>query len=372
MRNIMIIIRKEFQQFFRDKANIRMLLIMPVIQLLILPLAADYEVRNIKLCIVDQDHSPYVNQMIQKITSSGYIELAGYFSQYNEALHLFEQDKADIIIEIPAHFESELIRSNEIRLSVSVNAINGTRASIGAQYLISILRDYNQEFRLKWVQFPRFFPVPIIEIEHSYWYNENMDYKHFMVPGILVILLTMVGANMSALNFVKEKELGTIEQINVSPIKKYQFILGKLIPFWIMGQIVLSIGLIIAFFIYGIKPVGSIGLIYLFSTFYLLVVLSFGLLISTFVNTQQQTMLISFFFMMIFILLSGLYTMIDSMPTWAQFVTKLNPVAYFVKVNRMVIMKGSNLEDILPQIYSMILMAIFLIGCSVMNYHKRN
>ncbi|MEO6189289.1 MAG: ABC transporter permease [Saprospiraceae bacterium] len=371
MNNIRTLIRKEFSQFFRDKGNIRMLLMMPVIQLLILPFAANYEVKNINLCVVDHDHSPQVNQMIQKITSSGYISLVGYVERYDEALKLFEQDKADIIIEILPHFEENLIKNNEVSLAVSVNAVNGSRASIGGQYLQEILRDYNQNIRAKWIQFPKFNPAPIIQIERAYWYNPTMNYKHFMVPGILVILLTMVGANMSALNFVKEKELGTIEQINVSPIKKYEFILGKLIPFWIMGQVVLSIGLSIAYFVYGIIPQGSVFVIYLFSSFYLLVVLAYGLLISTYVSTQQQTMLISFFFMMVFILMSGLYTMIDSMPPWAQFVTKLNPVAYFVKVNRMVIMKGSKLSDILPSIYAMIIMATVLISWAILNYRKK-
>ncbi|NOT37105.1 MAG: ABC transporter permease [Saprospiraceae bacterium] len=371
MRNILTIIRKEFSQFFRDKTNIRMLLVMPAIQLIILPLVADYEVKNIKLCVVDHDHSHYVNEMIQKITSSGYINLCAYENSMDKAMHLFEQDEADVILEIMPDFEKNLIRDNEVTIGVSINAVNGPRASIGGQYLQSILGEFNREIRLKWIQFPKFNPVPIIKTEHSYWFNPSMNYKHFMVPGILVILLTMVGANMSALNFVKEKEIGTIEQINVSPIKKYEFILGKLIPFWILGQVVLTIGLIIAFLFYGIIPKGSIALIYVFSSFYLLAVLSFGLLISTYVKTQQQTMLISFFFMMIFILLSGLYTSIDSMPKWGQVVTWFNPIAYFVKVNRMVIMKGSGFSDILPSILSMIAMATVLISWAVFNYKKR-
>ncbi len=371
MRNIGVIVRKEFKQFFRDKGNIRMLLVMPIIQLLLLPLAADYEVKNINLCLIDHDHSHYVNEMIQKISSSGYIRLVANVNNMDDAMVLFDKDKADIILEIMPHFEENLIRNNEASIGVSVNAVNGPRASIGGQYLASILADYNQQIRLKWIQFPKFNPLPLIKTNYSYWFNPRMDYKKFMVPGILVILLTMVGANLSALNFVKEKEIGTIEQINVSPIKKHEFILGKLIPFWIMAQVVLSIGLGIAYIVYGIVSEGSIGLIYLFASFYLLVVLSFGLLISTYVSTQQQTMLVSFFFMMIFILMSGLYTSIDSMPVWAQYITKLNPIAYFVKVNRMVIMKGSGFYDILPYIISMIIMSIVLISWAVLNYRKK-
>jgi ABC-2 type transport system permease protein len=372
MKTILVIIRKEFSQFFRDKANIRMLIVMPIIQLILLPMAANYEVKNIKLCVVDHDHSTYVSQMIQKITSSGYIKLAAYEDSYNDGMKHLEDDKADIMLEIPAGFERTLIRENEVTISASVNAVNGQRASLGSQYLISILRDFNQEIRMKWMQFPRYNPMPVIKTEYSYWYNPHMNYKHFMVPGILVILLTMIGANMSAMNLVKEKEIGTIEQINVSPIKKSHFIIGKLIPYWLMGQVVLTLGMSVAYIVYGIIPVGSIGLIYLFSSVYLLAILGLGLLISTMAHTQQQAMLISFFIMMVFVLLSGLYTSIDSMPVWAQYITKIDPIAYFVQVMRMIVMKGSGLKDIVPHLTAMGIMATVLISWAVGNYRKKS
>lgn len=195
-----------------------------------------------------------------------------------------------------------------------------------------------------------------------------MNYQIFMVPGILVILVTMVGAFLSALNIVKEKEVGTIEQINVTPIKKYQFILGKLIPFWVLGLMILTVGTIISWLIYGIVPVGSLSTIFIFAAIYLLAVLGMGLLVSTFANTQQQAMLLSFFIMMIFILLGGLYTSIDSMPEWAQTFTKFNPVAYFIEVMRMVVLKGSSLNDIKTHLTVVFLMAIVLNSFAVWNY----
>jgi ABC-2 type transport system permease protein len=199
-----------------------------------------------------------------------------------------------------------------------------------------------------------------------------MNYKYFMVPGILVILVTMVGSFLTAMNIVKEKEIGTIEQINVTPVRKYQFILGKLIPFWLLGLIVLSIGLLIARLAYGIQPVGSLLTIYIFSAVYLLAILGLGLLISTFTSTQQQAMLISFFLMMIFILLGGLYTSIDSMPEWAQWITKVNPVAYFIDVMRMVVLKGSSLFDIRYHLLTMAGFAVILNGWAIFSYRKRS
>jgi ABC-2 type transport system permease protein len=199
-----------------------------------------------------------------------------------------------------------------------------------------------------------------------------MNYKLFMVPGILVVLLTMVGAFLTALNIVKEKEVGTIEQLNVTPIRKTEFVLGKLIPFWVLGMVVLTLGLLVARLIYGIVPVGNIGLLYLFAAVYLLGVLGLGLLISNIAQTQQQSMLMAFFLMMIFILMGGLYTSIDSMPYWAQVVTWFNPVTYFIDVMRMVVLKGSTFSDISRQLGIIGIFAVVLNAWAVVSYRKRS
>jgi ABC-2 type transport system permease protein len=192
-----------------------------------------------------------------------------------------------------------------------------------------------------------------------------------MVPAILVILVTMVGAYMCGLNIVKEKEVGTIEQINVSPIKKHHYILGKLIPFWIIGVVVFSIGFfIISWLVYGIVPLGSILLLYGYLALFLVAILGFGLLISTYSDTQQQAMSIAFFFMMIFILMSGLFTSIDAMPSWAQKIAYANPVTYFIEVMRMVVLKGSGLANIYKHIFIMVGFAILFNTWAIINYRK--
>lgn len=371
MRTLKFLLQKEFRQIFRDPAIIRMILIMPTVQLILLPLAANYEVKNVKLAIVDHDHSTYTQQMINKITASGYFILSGYNASFKEGITQIEKDEADIILEIPAQFERVIVKENKAQLFMAVNAINGTKANLGAAYLANILRNYNQDIRMQWIQTPRFNDQPRISIEYSNWYNPHMDYKLFMVPGILAVLLTMVGGTMTSLNIVKEKEIGTIEQINVTPIKKHHFILGKLIPFWVLGLIVLTIGFTVARLIYGIVPLGSFSTIYIFSMVYLLAVLGMGLLVSTYANTQQQAMLISFFIMMVFVLMGGLYTSVDSMPEWAKWVTKFNPISYFIEVIRMVVIKGSTLADISRQLLIMFGFAIVLNGWAILNYKKR-
>lgn len=372
MRTLKFLLQKEFRQIFRDPAIIRIIFVMPMIQLLILPWAADYEVKNIQLSVVDHDHSDYSRQLISKVTASGYFQLESYTDSYNTAMHSVETDAADLILEIPSKFQRTLVKEDKASLFMAVNAINGVKANLGAAYLRSIIQDFNHEVRLKWIQLPRFSPETQIEVTSSNWFNPVMNYKYFMVPGILVILVTMVGSFLASLNIVREKEIGTIEQINVTPVKKYHFILGKLIPFWILGLLVLSIGLVLEWVAYGIVPVGSLLVIYTFSAVYLLAVLGLGLLISTYTGNQQQAMLLSFFMMMVFILLSGLYTSIDSMPQWAQTITKINPVTYFIDVMRMVVLKGSGFRDIAPHLLVMLGFAIGLNTWAVINYKKRS
>lgn len=370
MRIIKFLLIKEFKQIFRNRAILAVILVMPVIQLIILPLAANYEIKNINLAVVDKDHSDYSRDLTNQVIASGYFKLRSYDDSYNKAFTQIEDDNADLILEIPQGFEQELIRENKQQLFIGVNAINGTKAGLGAGYISDIIREYNNELRKKMNIQGSFNAVPVIEITSSNWYNPKLSYRLFMVPGILAILVTLIGGFLSALNIVKEKEAGTIEQINVSPVKKYHFILGKLIPFWILGNVVFSLGLLVGWIFYSIIPVGSLLVLYIFVSFYLLAILGFGLLISTICDTQQQAMLIMFFFVMIFVLMGGLFTPIDSMPDWAKTVSKFNPISYLIEVMRMVIIKGSGFRDIFPHTLIIIGFAIVLNTAAILNYRK--
>jgi ABC-2 type transport system permease protein len=371
MRRILFILEKEFRQIVRDPAILRMMFVMPVIQLVILPLAADYEVKNVRITILDHDKSSYTTQLVNKITSTNYFTLVSYAPDMDAAMKDIEYDKADMILEIPARFERDLVKEDEAKVFLAVNAINGVRANLGSSYLLNIMRSFNDDIRVNWIQMPRMNTEPRIGTTYSTWYNVHLNYQRYMVPGILVILVTMVCSFLAALNIVREKEIGTIEQINVTPIRKHHFILGKLIPFWVMGQITLTLGFIIARVVYGIAPEGNIMVIYAFSSVYMLAILGLGLLISTFVQTQQQAMLISFFLMMVFILLGGLYTSIESMPIWAQYIAAVNPVSYFIEVMRMVFLKGSDLSDISRHLGIIALFAVVMNSWAVMSYRKR-
>jgi ABC-2 type transport system permease protein len=347
-----------------------MIFVVPVIQLIILPFAANFEIKNINLAVVDNDHSEYSRKLINKFTASGYFQLVDYSKSYQDALIQVEKDNADIIVEIPSGFEKELIRNNESVIQIAANAISGQTAGLAVAYSNNILKDFNSSIRTEWIQQPRFPAMQTIEITSSNWFNPNMDYDLFIVPGILALLVTLVGFLMSSLNIVKEKEAGTIEQLNVSPIKKYEFILSKLIPFWILGLVVLTIGFIISFIIYGIFPEGNFLVGYLFASIYLIALLGFGLLTSVFADTQQQAMFIAYFFMLIFILLGGLFSPIENMPDWAQFLTYLNPVSYFIDTMRMLVLKGSSFWDLRFHFLIVLGFAVLFNALAILKYKK--
>jgi len=372
MKVLRFILQKEFRQIFRDKSILAMMFAMPMVQLVILPLAMDFDVKRINLSIVDNDHSSYSQKLINKIRSSGYFYITSVDPNYQEAIKQVEREEADVVMEIPPNFERNLVRAGKQQLGVFADAINGTKAGIGSGYLNMVIADFNNEldFNIQTINAVNTKQGGVIEIRQRSWFNPLEEYKFNIVPAVLVLLLTLIGGFMTALNIVREKEIGTIEQINVTPIKKWQFISGKLIPFWIIGMIIFTVGLGVCYFVYGISPKGSLWLLYAFAFIYLIAVLGFGLLISTYSDNQVQAMFVAFFFMMIFMLMSGFFTSTDSMPHWARVLSNLTPVTHFVKVVRMIILKSSGFEDIKMEFLYLIGFAGVLNGWAVWNYKK--
>lgn len=371
MRTLGFLLQKEFKQIFRDSLILRVIFIIPIVQLIVIPLAADYEIKNINISIIDKDGSTTSQSLIYKLESSPYFNLISVDQFYEDALHHLEKDEADVVLEIPSNFGNNLISKNTETMYITINAINGVKASVGGLYLQQILSGFNDEIRYKWNPDLVEKMNASIQINEQYWFNPNLVYDFFMVPGILVLLVTMVGVYLTSLNIVKEKEIGTIEQINVTPVRKSIFILSKLIPFLIIGIVVFSIGLLVVTrFVYGIIPVGSYVTIYLYLILYLIAVIGVGLLISTYSNTQQQAMSLAFFIMMIFIMMSGLFTPIDSMPEWAIWIAKLNPPTYFIEVMRFTVLKGSTINELSNQFLIMIAFALIFNVWAVTNYKK--
>jgi ABC-2 type transport system permease protein len=374
MKTIVFIIQKEFKQIFRNKAMLPIIFVLPFIQLLILSNAASFEIKNIKFSYIDNDHSVASRELISKFEASKYFNIIESFSSKKEADFQMQTGKVDVILEIPNHFERDLIIENSTNLSVSINAIDGAAAGVENVYISQIINGFNQKIQTQLYQYNETSyvqPVNIVTIP-SFWYNNTLNYKTFMVPGILVLLVTMLTLFLSSMNIVREKEMGTLEQINVTPIRKYQFIIGKLFPFWVLGLLILTVGLLIAKIVFSVPILGSIGLIYFFTSIYLLVILGIGLIISNYSDTQQQAMFVAWFFTVIFILMSGLFTPIESMPQWAQNLTLLNPIRYFVEIIRMVMLKGATFSDISRPFFIIVGYAFVLNGIAVWSYKKVN
>tara|TARA_R110001592_G_scaffold127136_1_gene338721 strand:+ start:3840 stop:4964 length:1125 start_codon:yes stop_codon:yes gene_type:complete len=374
MKTILYIIQKEFKQIFRNKGMLPIIFVLPLLQLVILSNAATFEVKNIKFGYIDNDHSSTSRALIEKFNASTYFDVLTHFSSEELASSAMLKGKIDVVLEIPHYFERDLQKEKHNNLGVTINAIDGAAAAVENVYVTQIIQSFNKNLMIDLMQSsdsPKVQPINIVTIP-SFWYNETLNYKTFMVPGILVLLVTMITLFLSGMNIVREKEIGTLEQINVTPIKKSQFIIGKLFPFWAIGMGLLSVGLILAKVIFNVPMLGSLPLMYLYTSIYILVILGIGLFISNFTDTQQQAMFIAWFFTVIFILMSGLFTPIESMPKWAQIVTEFNPIKYFVQVMRMVMLKGSGFMDILPQLLKTLMYAIIMNGLAVWSYKKTN
>jgi len=371
MRTILFILQKEFIQIFRNRSMLPIIFVMPIIQLIVLVHAATFEMKHIKLFVVDNDLSYTSRQLTDKFGGSPFFVISNQSFNRKEADDAMQNGDIDAILEIPSHFEKKLYKENKSDIQLVINAINGTSGGLISAYATMVIADYNKSIVLKTFPISKSLPTKSINTTYSFWYNPELNYKTFMVPGILVLLITIIGFILSGMNIVREKEIGTIEQINVTPIKKYQFITGKLLPFWIIALFELAFGLFVGKLLFNIPIVGSIWLVFLVASVYLLVIMGVGLFVSTVTNTQQQAMLISFFFMMIFILMSGLFTSIESMPSWAQQVDRINPVAYFIRIIRMILLKGSTFTDILRDFLSLGLLAIIMLSLSVWRYKKR-
>ena len=370
------LIEKEFKQISRHPFIPKIIFIFPCMVMLVFPWAASFEVKNVNLSVVDSDHSPFSVRLVQKIVSSGYFRLADVSNTYSEAMQSIESHTSDIILTIAPGFERDLVSTGSAKVMIAANSVNGTKGGVGTSYLSAIIRDFSDDLRNE--QSGKISPLiaqrstPVIDIVPQYRFNTQLDYKVFIVPALMVILLTLLCGFLPALNVVSEKESGTIEQMNVTPVSKFHFILAKLIPYWLIGFLALSISFGLAALIYQLFPAGSLLTVYCFASIFVLVVSGFGLVVSNYSATMQQAMFVMMFFVIVFILMSGLFTPVRSMPQWAQNIAAINPLKYFIEMMRMVYLKGSSLADMWLQFGALTGFAVFFNLWAVFSYRKTN
>ncbi|MCI1683118.1 MAG: ABC transporter permease [Bacteroides sp.] len=417
---IKFLIEKEFKQLLRNPFLPRMILVFPCMIMILMPWAADLEIKNINLNIVDNDHSVISRRLVDKIEASTYFKMKGLPKSYNEGLKAIEEGDADIVLEIPRNFEKNWMKGNSPRVLIAANAVNGTKGGLGSSYLASIISRFSEELqadradvkngtagttikistestansevssasvgtgsqqsaanqasiqKIEASPTAAEIAVPQVKVMTQNLFNPNLDYKRFMIPALMVQLLTLLCGFLPALNVVSEKEAGTIEQINVTPVGKLSFILAKLIPYWTVGFIVLTLCFGLAAFLYGILPAGHFLIIYFYCVIFVLAISGFGLVISNNSSTMQQAMFVMWFFMLVLILMSGLFTPIHSMPQWAQGIAMFNPMKYLMEAMRAIYLRGSGISDLWIQLAALSGFALLFNVWAVRSYKKTN
>ena len=344
---IKYLLQKEFLQIRRNSFMPKIIFIFPIMVMCVMPWVMNQEVKNIRVDVVDIDHTSHSQQLVHQIEASNYFIFNGQKATYQEAMKDIETSKADIILEI-----------RDGKYLIAANAVNGTKGSIGSAYLSQIVSGNLSPLT------SHLSPLVL--------YNKLQSYKVFMIPALMGILMMMLCGFLPALNIVGEKEKGTIEQINVTPVSKWSFILAKLIPYWIIGLVVLTLCLVLSWLVYGITCQGSLWLVYLLAILLALFFSSFGLIVSNYSDTMQQAMLVMWFFVVCLMLLSGLFTPVRSMPDWAYLTTYINPMHYFADAIRTVFVRGGGLQAIAHQVLALFCIAFAMAVWAVQSYKKNS
>jgi ABC-2 type transport system permease protein len=383
LRRVLVLARAEMLHVSRDRASLVQVILLPLIQLLLLSNVATFEIKRSPAYIVDFDHTSASRGVVSRLGSSGFFDIVGQSGSPDSANDAMLGGRATLVVTIPHDFEKSLVRTGTAPIGLDVNAEKGSAAGIVQSYASQILSDYSRELSAEIhpnrrtisegpldEQAPRA-GVPRIETRIQSRYNPTLNYKHYMVPGILVALVTMIGTLLTAQNIAREREMGTLEQLNVTPITRAEFITAKLLPFWVLALVDLALGLFVGHLVFGVPIRGSVVLLLASAGVYLIVALAIGLLISTGVETQQQAMFVSFFILMIYLLMSGLLTPIDSMPHWVQVLSELNPVRHFVSISRAVLVKGAGFAEIARPLAILAVYGVAVLGLAIRLYHKR-
>lgn len=362
------LLAKEFKQFKRNEFLPRLVVMFPIMTMLIMPWVATLDIKNINVSVVDEDNTVTSRRLIEKIGSTQYFEIKERAITYGEALESMRFGDSDLIVNIPYCFEKDIVTGQGSNVFIAANAVNGTKGSMGSGYISQILESFSREILPE----PASKNSDAVNISVISKYNPTLDYKKFMIPALMSIVVLMICGFLPALNIVSEKEIGTIEQINATPVKKWQFILAKLLPYWIIGLFVLSICFLISWIVYGFFPAGNFITLYTITLAFIFAMSGLGILISNFSQTMQQAMLVMFFFMLVFNLMSGLFTPVSSMPEWAQWIAAFIPPKYFIEAMRGIYQMGVGFRDLIPQFIILLCFGFCFNLLAIVTYRKRS
>ena len=365
MGTLKVLLEKEILQIRRNPILPKIFLAMPIMLMLVIPWITTMDVKDVKVMVVDDDHSHFSQQIASHVKGNPYFSYQGIGTSYSDALEGLELGSTDVVVYIPNGFERNLTQGSPKPIDISANAVNATKGSLGMQYIIQTTNKTILEIQSQGTRQAGDF------VAVKYLYNETLNYQHYMIPALMIIILLLICCFIPALNIVSEKESGTIEQINVTPVSRMSFTLAKLIPFWVIGIVVLFIAILIARLVYGLAPSGSLGAIALGAVFFVVAMSGFGVAVANISDTMQQAIFVMFFFVMIFMLMSGLLTPLTSMPHWAQNITYLFPPRYFVKIMRAVFLKGACISDIATEYVCLAIAAVVFNVIATLTYRKQ-
>jgi len=374
MRTILHIIKKEFLQFKRDPKMFGIILIAPVIQLIFLGYAVTLDVNTVHTLVYDQDNTKESRNFIESFTSSGFFKVDYYAGNYDQLKQKLDKGNIIFALVIPRDFSEKIARRETSPVQAIFNGSDGNTASISAGYVATVVQGYSQNILMSYMDKSgrKLLPTGRIEPEMRIWYNPELLTRHFMVPGIVGLLLSIITLILTSLAIVKEKEIGTLEQLIVTPIKSYQLIMGKLIPFVILGFIAVIIVLTAMSFIFSIPVRGSILFLFFCSFLYIMSTLGLGLFVSTISKTQQQAMMIAIFgVMMPMVFLSGFAFPIENMPKIIQYISYLIPLRYFMTIIRGIILKGIGFAELWRETSILLFMGIVILYLSSLRFHRR-
>ena len=355
---IKYLIQKEFIQIRRNAFLPRLIILFPIVIMCVMPWVMSMEVKNIVVDVVDIDHTVESQRLVRQIAASNYFIFNGQKASYQEAMKDVEKGYADIILEI-----------RDGKYLIAANAVNGTKGSMGSAYLSQIV---NSQLSTPNSQRLRVGEQSSGILSTLNLYNKHQNYKLYMIPALLAIVMMLMTGFLPTLNIVGEKESGTIEQINVTPVSKWAFILSKLIPYWLIALFVVTICLLLAWLIYDLTPAGPLWLVYVLAMLLALFFSSFGLIISNYSDTMQQAIFVMWFFIVCIMLLSGLFTPTRSMPDWAYLTTYINPMHYFIDAIRTVFVRGGGFREVAHQVLALLAIGLFMATWAVRSYKKNN
>lgn len=370
MSALIYLIEKELKQFNSNRFMPFVTVLLPVILMLFVPLLANMEIRNVSITVVDNDHSTMSARLVDRILQSEYFRSAGYCDTYSEAIDLMGKGRTDIILEIPSGFEKTAGRGEPAEVFIAANAVNSTKGAIGGGYLSSIITGFAENAGDSDVSESGMSQMPV-RIQPQFRYNPHLDYKLFMVPAMMIVVIILIGGFFPTMSIVSEKESGTIEQINVSPVRKRDFILSKVLFYGFLGIVAFTIAFLIGHFVYGLAPHGGLPELYTGAAIFLIFMAGFGLIISNYSDTLLQAVFLMLFFVLIFMLMSGIFTPVSSMETWSQYLTYLLPTTYFVNILRAVCLKGSQFQDLAFNYIMLSVFAVLINIIAIVTYKKQ-